>query len=312
MVVESSHREMELRQLRYFVKVGELLSFSEAARELFVSQSTLSQQVKTLEDELGCALLKRDSHSVVLTEEGRYFLIDARKTLQQAQQCVDRIADVRNLEEGSLSIGCTHSFGPILRQTVLDFTSAHPNIRLEVCFRTMEEVMGLLQRQEIDFALSYRPRETYENIESHVLFDNRLCVFLSEGHPLVRDGRGSITLSEMQELRYAMPAKGMQARNLFEHLVEGKGFKFDVRLEVNEVNMLLELVRSGRFATVLSRAADTTQHGLSSLPIDVAGNRIEGCFHLIRGRYVKRAVKEFIRTLSEKNTDSILMRSWFE
>ena len=82
---------MELRQLRYFVKVGELLNFTEAARELFVSQSTLSQQIRSLEDELRCSLLVRDSHSVTLTEEGRYFLSDARKTLQQAQQCVDRI-----------------------------------------------------------------------------------------------------------------------------------------------------------------------------------------------------------------------------
>ncbi len=306
------HRNLELRQLKYFVKVGELLSFSEAARELFVSQSTLSQQIRALEDELRCTLLKRDSHSVTLTEEGRYFLIDARQTLQQAQQCIDRITDVQNLEEGSLNIGCTHSFGPILRQTMLDFTNQHPNIRLDVCFRTMEEIMELLQRQEIDFALSYKPHETYENIESHVLFDNKLCVFLSEDHPLVRKGLETITLSEMQELRFAMPAKGMQARNLFEHLVADKGFKFDIRLEINEVNILLDLVRSGRFATVLSRAADTTQQGLRGLPIDVPGNNIEGCFHLIKGKYIKRSVKEFIRTLSEKNTNSILMKQWFD
>ena len=107
---------MELRQLRYFVKVGELLNFTEAARELFVSQSTLSQQIRSLEDELRCSLLVRDSHSVTLTEEGRYFLSDARKTLQQAQQCVDRIADVQNLDEGELNIGCTHSFGTILHE----------------------------------------------------------------------------------------------------------------------------------------------------------------------------------------------------
>lgn len=295
---------MELRQLKYFVKVGDLLNFSEAARELFVSQSTLSQQIRSLEDELRCPLLKRDSHSVSLTEEGRYFLEDARLTLQQAQQCVDRIADVQNLEEGALSIGCTHSFGPILRQTMLEFTNQHPNIRLNVSFRTMEELMVMLQRQEVDFALSYKPRETYENIESHVLFDNKLCVFLSDKHPLARNTRGSgVTLSQMQSLRFAMPAKGMQARNLFEHLIADKGFEFDVRLEINEVNILLDMVRSGQFATVLSRAADTVSHGLVCLPINVTGNNIEGCFHIFKGKYVKRSVKEFIRILSDKNAE---------
>ena len=304
---------MELRQLRYFVKVGELLNFAEAARELFVSQSTLSQQIRSLEDELRCSLLVRDSHSVTLTEEGRYFLSDARKTLQQAQQCVDRIADVQNLDEGELNIGCTHSFGTILRETMLDFTSRHPNIHLNARFKTMEELMGMLQRQEVDFALSYKPHELFDNVESHVLFDNKLCVFLSESHPLAAELSGcQISLTRMQALKYAMPTRGMQARNLFEMLIDDKGYAFDIRLEINEVNTITDIVRNSHFATVLSRAAVTAQSGLVCVPIDVSGNNIEGCFHILRGKYVKKSVKEFIRILSSKNADNIMLQHWFD
>ena len=304
---------MELRQLRYFVKVGELLNFTEAARELFVSQSTLSQQIRSLEDELKCSLLVRDSHSVTLTEEGRYFLSDARKTLQQAQQCVDRIADVQNLDEGELNIGCTHSFGTILRETMLDFTSRHPNIHLNARFKTMEELMGMLQRQEVDFALSYKPHELFDNVESHVLFDNKLCVFLSESHPLAAELSGcQISLTRMQALKYAMPTRGMQARNLFEMLIDDKGYAFDIRLEINEVNTITDIVRNSHFATVLSRAAVTAQSGLVCVPIDVSGNNIEGCFHILRGKYVKKSVKEFIRILSSKNADNIMLQHWFD
>ena len=304
---------MELRQLRYFVKVGELLNFTEAARELFVSQSTLSQQIRSLEDELRCSLLVRDSHSVTLTEEGRYFLSDARKTLQQAQQCVDRIADVQNLDEGELNIGCTHSFGTILRETMLDFTSRHPNIHLNARFKTMEELMGMLQRQEVDFALSYKPHELFDNVESHVLFDNKLCVFLSESHPLAAELSGcQISLTRMQALKYAMPTRGMQARNLFEMLIDDKGYAFDIRLEINEVNTITDIVRNSHFATVLSRAAVTAQSGLVCVPIDVSGNNIEGCFHILRRKYVKKSVKEFIRILSSKNADNIMLQHWFD
>lgn len=304
---------MELRQLKYFVKVGELLNFTEAARELFVSQSTLSQQIRSLEDELRCSLLVRDSHSVTLTEEGRYFLSDARKTLQQAQQCVDRIADVQNLDEGELNIGCTHSFGTILRETMLDFTSLHPNIHLNARFKTMEELMGMLQRQEVDFALSYKPHELFDNVESHVLFDNKLCVFLSESHPLAAELSGcQISLTRMQALKYAMPTRGMQARNLFEMLIDDKGYTFDIRLEINEVNTITDIVRNSHFATVLSRAAVTAQSGLVCVPIDVSGNNIEGCFHILRGKYVKKSVKEFIRILSSKNADNIMLQHWFD
>lgn len=308
-----SRIKVELRQLKYFVKVGELLNFTEAAKELYVSQSTLSQQIRALEDELRCALLTRDSHSVSLTEEGRYFLQDARKTLQQAQQCVDRIADVQNLEEGELNIGCTHSFGTILRETMLDFTSQHPNIHLNARFKTMEELMGMLQRQEVDFALSYKPHEVFENIESHVLFDNKLCVFISADHPLVEKYAGQdITLRQMQEFKYAMPTRGMQARNLFEMLIDDKGYTFDIRLEINEVNTITDIVRNSQFATVLSRAAVTAQSGLVAIPIDVTGNNIEGCFHILRGKYVKRSVKEFIKILSGKNADNLMLQHWFD
>ena len=243
----------------------------------------------------------------------RYFLSDARKTLQQAQQCVDRIADVQNLDEGELNIGCTHSFGTILRETMLDFTSRHPNIHLNARFKTMEELMGMLQRQEVDFALSYKPHELFDNVESHVLFDNKLCVFLSESHPLAAELSGcQISLTRMQALKYAMPTRGMQARNLFEMLIDDKGYAFDIRLEINEVNTITDIVRNSHFATVLSRAAVTAQSGLVCVPIDVSGNNIEGCFHILRGKYVKKSVKEFIRILSSKNADNIMLQHWFD
>ena len=78
---------MELRQLKYFVKVAETLNFSEAARLLCVTQSTLSQQVKQLETELDTPLLIRSSHSVTLTEQGLELLPYAKRTLDDAETC---------------------------------------------------------------------------------------------------------------------------------------------------------------------------------------------------------------------------------
>ena len=72
---------MEIRQLKYFLKVAETLNFSEASRCLFITQSTLSQQISKLEFELGQQLFERDSHSVVLTEAGRELQKYARDTI---------------------------------------------------------------------------------------------------------------------------------------------------------------------------------------------------------------------------------------
>ena len=95
---------MELRQLKYFVKTAETLNFSEAAKASFVTQSTLSQQIKQLEQELDTALFVRDSHSVVLTESGAQLLPYAKQTLQCAGACIDRVRDLKEMLSGSLNI----------------------------------------------------------------------------------------------------------------------------------------------------------------------------------------------------------------
>lgn len=301
---------MELRQLRYFVKVGELLNYSEAAKALFISQSTLSQQIKQLEDELKCKLLMRNSHNVMLTDAGNYFLEDAKRTIQQANLCVSRITDVQNLQIGTLNIGCTYTFSPILRESVLLYMQQFPNIKLNIVCKSMEELMVLLQHQEVDFVLSYKPYVTFENIESHVLFENKLCVIVSENHPL--QSKKTITLAELEPYKLALPSNGLQARNTFDHIISNKDYKFDVRLEINEVSILLNLVNRSQLATVLSKASLTDYQGLTAIPIDVENNDMEGCFHLVKGVYVKKAAKEFIRILSEKNSANLMRQRWFD
>lgn len=117
---------MELRQLKYFVKVAETLNFSEASRNLFITQSTLSQQIRQLEQELGTALFQRDSHRVELTEAGSELLPYAMRTIRDSQLCFERMNDLRDLLAGTLNIGVTYSFSPVLTETLLDFMKLYP------------------------------------------------------------------------------------------------------------------------------------------------------------------------------------------
>ena len=93
---------MELRQLKYFVKAAETLNFSDAAKAMNIAQSSLSQQVRQLEEELDVQLFIRNSHSISLTEAGEEMLPFALQTIHDAETCVDRIHDLKNLSTGSL------------------------------------------------------------------------------------------------------------------------------------------------------------------------------------------------------------------
>ncbi len=292
---------MELRQLKYFVRVAECLNYSEASRQLNITQSTLSQQVKQLENELGVDLLVRDSHHVRLTDLGEAFLPQARRTLSAATTCLDRIRDIQQLGSGELNIGSTYSFLPLLKETVLQFIKQYPGVKLNICCHSMETLMKMLEEEKIDIALSYKSPDTHPEITSHIMFDNRLAVVVSDTHPLA--SQESVRLADLERFPFAMPAKGLQARNTFDRITQGLDYRFNVRLEINEVNVLLDLVRcSDRLVTVVSQAAVARTPGLKSLTLDQMGTQMEGSFHILRDAYTKRATKEFLRMLCENRS----------
>src|SRR6478735_515380 len=117
---------MELRQLNYFVKAAEHLHFTEAAAESFVTQSTLSQQIKQLEEELGVLLFDRIGKQVRLTEAGNVFLIHARQVLLEVQKGKQAIAELNNMVTGELRIGVTYAFTSLLIPALLPFSQKYP------------------------------------------------------------------------------------------------------------------------------------------------------------------------------------------
>lgn len=292
---------MELRQLRYFAKVAELSSFSEASRQLNITQSTLSQQIKQLEGELGVELLIRDSHHVGLTDIGEAFLPQVERTLSEAATCLDRIRDVQQLGSGELNIGSTYSFLPLLKETVLQFIKTYPGVKLNICCHSMETLLNMLNEQRIDLALSYKPSYNHPEIDSHILFDNRLAVVVADTHPLAQ--QDVVRLSDLERFPFALPAKGLQARNAFDRIIDGLDYRFEVRMEINEVNVLIDLVRaSGRLVTVLSEAALARIPGIKTLTLDQQGTEMEGSFHVRKNAYMKRSTRQFLKMLCENRS----------
>ena len=175
---------MELRQLKYFVKAAETLNFSEAAKALFITQSTLSQQIRQLEQEMNAQLFTRNSHNVSLTEAGEELLPYARNTLHSADTCIDRIHDLQHLLTGTLDIGVTFTFSPILTETLITFMKQYPQVKLNICYGPMTDLMERLGHRELDFVLAFKPTKHYDEIESHVLFGNHLAAVVQDNHPL--------------------------------------------------------------------------------------------------------------------------------
>ena len=286
---------MELRQLKYFVKSAEYLNFSVAAKHLYITQSTLSQQIKQLEFELGFELFLRNSRHISLTEAGEEFLPFARRTILDAEDGVQRLHDLQHVKTGTLKVGVTYSLSTVLTEGLISFMKTFPGIKLEVIYKTVDELLCLLKEHKLDLILSYKPIVETPEVDSMPLFENTLALVLSNEHQLA--GRKKITLHELQEFPLILPSKGLQARMMLDKLLEGRDIALHSKLELNETNILLQMVAQGHYATILSTSAVFGKKRFQAIPLDEPGNVMEASLLRLKGSYQKNAAKEFIKIL---------------
>ena len=291
---------MEIRQLKYFLKVAETLNFSEASRRLYITQSTLSQQISHLEQELGVPLFKRNSHKVCLTEAGKELLPYAQKTIIAADSCLNHIENLRQMLTGELHIGVTYSFSTILSETLIDFLRAHPGVKLNIYYQTMEDLMEKLKARELDFVLAFKPIVTDKSIDSRTIFSNRLAAIVNAGHPLAR--QTSVQLTDLERYELLLTSRGLLARNTFEKLAEAANLNFKIKVEVNNVDIIFHLLHRTNYVTVLSESTVVREEGLKAVPIACNDNEMVGCIHLLKDSYIKNSAQEIIRMLSHSTS----------
>lgn len=290
---------MELRQLRYFMGVAETLNFSVAARKLCVTQSTLSQQIRQLEDELGCPLFARDSHSVKLTEEGEALVPLAERTVLDADACRIRINDLHKMVMGDLHIGLTSSFSVLFTDTMKKFLKEYPGVRLKVYYKTAGELVEMLRRHEVDFYLAFRPAQEQTDVEMIPLFEYDLSVIMRKEHPLA--DRHSLSFRDLERQGLALPGSGMQSRKAFDRFIDVNTSELNVRVELNDPNVILDLVQSTNLISILSSQAVRYRPGLKAVPLEGVKRVMQGGIHQLKSDFHKRSAQVFIHMLRESN-----------
>lgn len=286
---------MELRQLRYFVTVAKTLNFSEAAKTLFITQGTLSQQIKQLEDELGCELFTRSSHSVSLTEAGAEMLPLAQSTLEDSSECFQRISDLKKGVSGTLNIGLTTSFRGILNNALKIYLKEYPNVKLDIVYNSIGELVTMLEEHEIDFFIAFKSAVQYDEIETFPLLDSELCAVMSKEHPLA--DRESLTLQDLERQRIILPSSGLQSRKAFDRFVDADTSSLNICVEINNPHGIIKLVHSTRLIAIMSSLATFYDPTLVAIPIEGMRRKMVGCVHTLKGAYIKKSAQLFFETL---------------
>jgi DNA-binding transcriptional LysR family regulator len=179
---------MELRHLRYYVAVAEALNFTRAASRLHVAQPALSRQVSDLEEELGVDLLKRTSHGVLLTEEGKLFLVEARGILKRADESVTKVRALARGEFGELQVGYVPPLDlHILPKALAEFQKTTPGVKVVLHDRGSDELCDELRSGKLHLALMMQPsEELIAGIEFEEIGRYPFFVAMASGHSLTR------------------------------------------------------------------------------------------------------------------------------
>lgn len=262
---------LDLRRLRYFLAVAEELHFGRAAARLHIAQPSLSQQVRTLERELGVELLCRDKRRVALTGAGEALLREGRRTLAQAERAVDAARAAGEGVAGSLTVGFMGSAGRrLLPLVVRDFRARHPRVSVEIREITLPETNRALRDSVVDIAF-VRPIDEDPELVVEPLPNDDLVAVLPTGHALA--GSPSLPLAGLAGERFVRPNGDSILRPWMSFLAticDRHGFRPRfTEVEASSLQAIVGLVASGDGISIMSATTHTMpRDGVVAVPIE--------------------------------------------
>lgn len=287
---------MELRQLRYFIRAAETLNFTEAAEASFVTESTLSQQMKQLELELGALLFNREKRKVRLTEIGERFLPYAIRTVADADESVQLVKDLKQLRTGTLRIGCTYSFTIELSKVLLKFCKAYPDINVSVERHTAGLLIEKLYAHKLDLVICFEPQTADASLKCIPLFNTRLSAVVHSTHPLASTQH--VTIDEMNAYPVALPNRSLYSRILLDHALHYKRKSIDTQLEWNDVNLALRFLETGHWLTILPQTCLKDESDFITIPIQDLQVNMKAVLLSLEDVYEKATTRAFCEILN--------------
>ena len=174
----------ELRQVRAFLKVAQLESFTRAAAELHISQSALTVQIKQLEEELGVLLFDRNKRGVTITAAGRDLHGPLERLLFDAETIVDYAHDISAVKTGLVTVAALPTIAAdLLPRTIEEHRRLHPGIRIAVQDVVADRVRELVLKRAVDLGVGTAAKRDRE-IAAKPLFHDFLAAFVPVTHPL--------------------------------------------------------------------------------------------------------------------------------
>lgn len=288
----------ELRQVRAFLKVAELESFTRAAAELHISQSALTVQIRQLEEELGVRLFDRSKRRVSITAAGRDLLGPLERLLLDTAAIVDYARDISAVRTGHLNIAALPTIAAdLLPRTIHEYRKLYPGVHVVLHDVVADRVLEFVVKRVADLGLGTSRRAT--SVTAKPLFQDQLAVFVLPSHPLAR--QEEVTLRELLKFDLILPNRESSVRRIVEGALPRDSAAVSVRHETNYIPTALGMVRCGLGVTILPEsAADWSGDELVRIPIRKPALTRQICLLQHKDRALPPAAITFVKCLQRQ------------
>lgn len=235
---------LNLKQIRTFVKLVEVKSFTRTASELFMTQPAISWQIKALEEEIGFKLIKREERGVLLTKSGEIFFERATKLVEDFDLLEKEVAEIKNLENGTIRIGASTIPGEFLVPKYLKkFQDKMPNISFDLQVKSSREVEHDLIKNLADLSFTGK-KLTAKNGISIKVFEDQILMIVGENNELFQR-KEKIFLKDILKYNIVLREDGSATREvLLDNLKERNILEnqFRSRTIINDNYSLLRFI----------------------------------------------------------------------
>jgi len=262
---------MELRQLQYLRKIARVNGFRRAADDLDMSQATLSEQIKLLEQELGVRLFERGGRNLTLTEAGKTLLDRADRILEEVKAAQQEMQEFAHLDRGQLIVGTMTGNGPFwLPGFLAAFMRQHPHLELTLVERVSGVIIRLLEAGEVHVACILVPTDTPDvphDLSTRQIYSRELVVVVAPHHRFAT--RPSISLEEVAEERLILTSPDEAPRRVVDRAFQAHGLQPQVSFEADDPMTLIGLAAEGIAIGITGdNIARRNTHRVVALPID--------------------------------------------
>ena len=295
-----------LQQLRILKAIASEKNFTRAAESLFVSQPSLSKQIKILENQLGIKLLNRKNNTISLTEAGKVFLQYAERILALCEESCRAVNDIKTGDRGNLTVGASQTIGTYLMPRILAlFAKNYPQINIKVQVDSTRLIAQNVVNREIDIAVvgGNIPEKLKNSLDIENFVEDELILIVPKSHPFTFKQDNKINKDDLYHLNFITLNSTSTIHKFIDSILIQNNIetqKFNIIMRLNSIEGIKTAVSLGLGVAFVSSSAIEKEIQLNTVEIIKIENiKIKRTLSIItnRGCFGSKALEFFHKDL---------------